>query len=132
MKHFLTATAAVLFAILTSALFSCNSDDEITDTVTVSNDCIITGVTLGNIPREMHTTGYFGQDSAYWVSINGSYYPFHVDQINNRIFNTDSLPLRTIVSKTVFSAFNARGNILVRDLGTGSNIAYTTADTVDF
>ena len=132
MKHFLTATTALLLAILTSTLFSCKSDDEVTETVTFSNDCIVTGVTLGNIPREMHTTGYFGQDSAYVVSINGSYYPFHVDQINNRIFNTDSLPLRTIVSKTVFSAFNARGNILVRDLGTGSNVAYTTADTVDF
>ena len=57
MKHFLTATAAVLFAVFASTLFSCKSDDEVTETVTISNDCIVTGVTLGNIPREMHTTG---------------------------------------------------------------------------
>lgn len=132
MKHFLTATAAVLFAILTSALFSCNSDDEITDTVTVSNDCIITGVTLGNIPREMHTTGYFGQDSTYSVGINGSYYLMHIDQLNNRIFNTDSLPVGTNVAKIVFSAFNMRGTATIRDLGTGSNVAFSASDTTDF
>ncbi|MGM9692102.1 MAG: DUF6242 domain-containing protein [Alloprevotella sp.] len=132
MKHFLTATAAVLFAILTSALFSCNADDEITDTVTVSNDCIVTGVTLGSIPREMHTTGYFGQDSTYSVGINGSYYLMHIDQLNNRIFNTDSLPVGTNAAKIVFSAFNMRGTATIRDLGTGSNVAFSASDTTDF
>lgn len=132
MKHFLTATAALLFAILTSTLFSCKSDDEVTETVTFSNDCIVTGVTLGNIPREMHTTGYFGQDSTYWVGINGSYYLMHIDQLNNRIYNTDSLPVGTNAGKIVFSAFNMRGTATIRDLGTGSNVAFNASDSTDF
>ncbi len=132
MKHFLTATATLLFAILTSTLFSCKSDDEVTETVTISNDCIVTGVTLGNIPREMHTTGYFGQDSTYWVGINGSYYLMHIDQLNNRIYNTDSLPVGTNAGKIVFSAFNMRGTATIRDLGTGSNVAFNASDSTDF
>ena len=132
MKHFLTATAAVLFAVFASTLFSCKSDDEVTETVTISNDCIVTGVTLGNIPREMHTTGYFGQDSTYWVGINGSYYLMHIDQLNNRIYNTDSLPVGTNAGKIVFSAFNMRGTATIRDLGTGSNVAFNASDSTDF
>ena len=72
-----------IIAILASFLGSCS--DEIN--YTLSNEAIITGFTLGQVKRTMHTTGSDGADSTYTTNYSGSYFPMTIDQLNNKIYN---------------------------------------------
>lgn len=112
-------------------LAACDMTNEADDTET-SRDCIISAVTIGTLKRTIHTTTKAGEDSTYTVSVTGSLYPVYIDQVNYRIYNADSLPVGTDVSKTVFSTFNYSSGITVKSLSTGADTSFVYTDSTDF
>ena len=82
--------------------------------------------------RIVHTTSSTGADSTYKVSVTGSDYKFSIDQVNHSIFNADSLPQGTDVSKVLCSvtALN-NGGVFVEDLVEEGSLLFVS-DSIDF
>jgi len=118
-----------LILLIATALTACSSDDIASST---TNDCLITGVTLGSLKGSMHGTTSAGEDTTYNFTVTGSNYPMSIDQVNNRIYNVDSLPVGTDVSKVVFSTFNASNDVYIKSLTTGEDSTFSASDSTDF
>lgn len=117
-----------LLTILLTAV-SCGTDDE--QNFTTSSDCIVTSATIGVLKKINHTKDKAGNDSVYTTNVTGAYYPLHIDQLGGRIFNTDSLPAGTDLTRTVFSAFNTQGLTAIRSLATGKDTIFSRTDSTD-
>lgn len=118
--------ACVLTVGLTS---SCN--DSISSSSGSSNDCAITNMIVGSLTRTMHTINTYGRDTTYTTTVSGSVYPMYIDQYKQEIYNPDSLPLGTHVTKVAFSSISSDGIISYRtDWGTDS--LYSTSDSLNF
>lgn len=115
-------TTYLLIAMLLGALASCTKADE--TTVTLYDDAAITSFTLGNLNRYVNGVK---------TTFAGSDYLFHIDQVNRTIYNTDSLPLGTDITKVVclISTYNNGSPFLVSEDGTYMTY-YTGVDSVDF
>lgn len=122
------AAAFVAVLLLVGNFSSCMNDEE---EVTLSNDCIITSLVLGKLNRTLTMKTADGKDSAYQVTVTGGYYPLHIDQIGGKIYNTDSLPMGTDLSRVVFSAANASSSITVLSLYSGQDTTFVNTDSLD-
>lgn len=107
-----------------------NSSDQ---SVTLYDDAVITGFSLGTLTRNIHTTSSVGTDSVYKKTVTGSNYKFHIDQIGRRIFNTDSLPTGTNVDRVLctITTFNS-GVIIIKDIDSTAYSYYSSSDSIDF
>lgn len=119
--------AAILAMGLISACDTSNDSD-----VELSSECLVTGAVMGSLNRTMHTLSSQGEDSTYTVTVTGSYYPLYIDQQGGRIYNGDSLPCGTDVSKVTFSSFTAVGTPAIRSLASGTDTTLTLTDSTDF
>lgn len=121
--------ALVSLVIYTSCL---NDKDEATSTT--YNDMAVSSFTLGALERTIHTKGSKGQDSTYTVEVTGSNYKFTIDQIGRRIFNTDSLPVNTNVSKVPYTLTTYNSSMpYFEDLEEDDAlIPYSSTDSLDF
>ncbi len=129
MTHKFLAMASALLLML-STVVACSDD---TDLYTIgTQDCMVKAVTLGTLYRTIHTKDAKGEDSTYTVTVQGSYFPMSIDQINNRIFNADSLPYGTDISRVVFSTFSTTGVIGIKALISGKDSIFTYTDTTNF
>lgn len=106
-------------------------DSESTYETTSSRDCVVTSATLGTLYRMTAGKNTSGQDTVYRSAVSGVLYPISIDHRNQRIFNADSLPAGTDVSRTVFAAFNATGTVGIRSLATGQDTLFTRTDSTD-
>ena len=125
----------ILFSLALSLVcFSCgNDDDDDATTTEQSGDCIVTNVILGSLKCVRHTTSSTGEDSTYTVGVTGANFPMYIDQINQEIYNADSLPVGTDLSKVTFSTFAHSGkSIVIRNAGTDVDITFSTTDSTDF
>ena len=95
---------------------ACAKDDE----TVYSSHCYISGVTLGAVRRQMHTTTSDGRDSTYYTTFSGSNFAMTVDQRNLLIENHDSLLYGSDVSA-----------LLVTINYVGLMVAYRTTDDED-
>ena len=119
----------LLLLACTILMVACSKDD---DTV-YSNHCYISGVTLGAVCRQMHTTTWNGNDSVYYTTFSGSNFPMTVDQRNLLVENKDSLLYGSNVS-AVLVTINYVGMTLVYravDDEDGEWLAYKTTDSLD-
>lgn len=118
-----------IIAILASFLGSCS--DEIN--YTLSNEAIITGFTLGQVKRTMHTTGSDGADSTYTTNYSGSYFPMTIDQLNNKIYNRDSLPYGSH-PESILASISAAGSVAYCIAGEAEPEwkIYSSSDSIDF
>lgn len=130
MNHKFHALLAVTLAVVLTAMGACNSDDDYT-TTTDTRSCAITALTFGTLKRTMHTTSSTGADSTYTVSVTGSLYPLSIDQVGNHIYNVDSLPVGTNISKIVFSTASSTGVLAIRTLSTEIDSTFSTTDSTD-
>ena len=113
-----------------TALTSCDTSSDTTDTTT--NDCAVTAVTLGTLKRTVETkSASTGNDTTFTVNVSGSLYPMSIDQLNNRIYNADSLPTGTNADRTVFSTFTASGTVAIRSLSDGKDTLFVQTDSTD-
>lgn len=122
-----------ILAALTGCIISFTSclSNETTSTTERDGNCAVTSVTLGNLPRTIYTKTATGNDTAYTAVVAGSAYPMYIDQLKQEIYNPDSLPINTNVSKIVFSAISADGDLYYHT-ASGQETLYTSTDTLDF
>lgn len=118
----------VMSALALTFLASCGDDNKSSE---LSSDCAINAIVLGNLSRIYHTYLDNGKDTSYNITVPGAAYPLHIDQINRRIFNSDSLPVGTAVNKVYFTTFSADGIVSYR-LESGKDTLYSIKDTLDF
>ena len=127
-KNNIQCLVALIIASLTMTACDPSSDAEYIP----SRDCLITSVTMGTLKRTLHTKGSQGQDSTYTVSVNGALYPIYIDQVENRIYNADSLPVGTNVEKVAFTTFNVKNSVVIKSLATGNDTLFSATDSTDF
>lgn len=118
-----------IIAVLACMLGACS--DEID--YTASNDCIITGFSLGQVTRTMHTQTADGKDSTYTINFAGSYFPMTIDQINNKIYNKDSLPYNSNPA-SILANISAVGSVAYCIAGEPEPEwkMYSSSDSIDF
>lgn len=118
-----------IIAVLTCMLGACS--DEID--YTLSNEAIITSFYLGQIKRTMHTTNANGEDSTYTINYAGSYYPMTIDQINNKIYNRDSLPYGSH-PESILASISSVGSVAYCIAGEAEPEwkIYSSSDSIDF
>lgn len=125
-RIFLLALAACL------SFAACDTSSSTSDSET-SSDCAITAVTLGTLLRTINTVSpNTGADTTYTVNVTGSLYPMYIDQLNNRIYNADSLPVGTQIDKVVFSSLKSSGTLAIQSLSTGADTLFSATDSTDF
>lgn len=115
-----------------SLLSSCIDDNDIE--VTYYNDVAVTAFSLGNIDRTIYTKKKSNpaEDSSYVESLSYRTYPFHIDNMQNRIYNTDSLLSNTHIAKSLanITAKNS-GYIGWKNLDDEYYTEFLSTDTVD-
>ena len=117
----------VALAALTIGFGACGSDTEYTSNVD-THDCVVTAMTLGTLKRHVPVT----KDSTYTITLNGGYYPLYIDQLNSRIYNADSLPVGTDVSRVTFSTLTSSGVLTIKSLSSGQDTLFASTDSTDF
>lgn len=117
----------IIIAVATSSLVfhSCMSSDSSTS-VEISNNCAITRMTLGTLTRTV-----YGADTSYNISVAGNAYPMYIDQINQKIYNRDSLPINTDIRKILFSSVSNDGTLTYKN-DNDRDTLFSTSDTIDF
>ena len=116
-------------------LSSClNGDDE---EQVYYYDTALTAFKLGSLSRTMHTTSSTGKDSTYTTTVAGSAFAFTIDQQKGLVYNVDSLPIGTDVSKVVFTATTKNSGSFVLNLRTKDGLrdsltVYSGTDSIDF
>ena len=115
-----------------SLMASClsGSDNE----VTLYGDAAITSFTLGTLNRYTATVTTEGKDTVVKSTVTGSSYTFHIDQVNHRIYNTDSLPYGTDVSRVPVTLATYHNSIAtIRSLESEDSLVYySSSDSIDF
>ena len=125
-------TIVVLLA-LAVGVSSClgNSDDS---EVTVYDDTAMGTFSLLAVNRYVHTTSASGGDSVYLSKLTVSQYPFHIDQYQGKIYNTDSLPadcdLKHVLVTATATGYS--GAIGIKSTTSDSVLYYSNADSIDF
>lgn len=115
-----------------AVMSSCMSSND--STTTTYSDAAITSFTLGTLTRYLHTTSKSGGDSIYKRTITGSSYKFHIDQNLRLIYNTDSLPVGTDVSKVLCTIGSKNyGTIFIQDEADENSMTfYSSTDSINF
>lgn len=131
-RHF-SSLAILAFAVL--MLTSCLGNDN--DEVTYYDDTAITAFQLGTVKVRHHTTAHDGvSDSVYTTTFAGTSYAFNIDQVNHTIYNPDSLPVGSDVSRVLasISAKNSGTVVMAYKAQDGSDSLryFSTADSLDF
>ncbi len=119
----------LLFALVLTA--SClNSSNSST---TLYSDAAISGFSIGTLKQIVHTTTQNGVDSTYIVKVTGSNYEFHIDQVNHRIYNTDSLPVGTDLEHIVCTVTTVSNSVVtILDMEGDTIRLYNSTDSIDF
>jgi len=108
----------------------CNTKSEVEDLT--SGACLVKAMTLGTLNRHLHTRSRSGADSIYTIKVTGSLYPLTIDQVNQRIFNVDSLPVGTDPTKILISELKATGTVSIQSKITGKDTVVNKKDSIDF
>ena len=98
-------------------LSSClgNDDDDVDNSYTYYNDAGIVSFSLGTMKQYRDTVAKDGSDSTYFVHIVGKSFPFVIDHVKGQIYNPDSLPFRTDVSRVVVTATTRNSALIYTD-----------------
>lgn len=127
----LLATGAMMMA-------SCLSDDDDITNITYYNDTAITSFSLGTLTRTYLCNNgdtirkTYDQATDSTTTVDASTYTFTIDQLKHEIYNTDSLPAGTDVSKAVCTvASKNSGIIAVRRIDSDTLDFYRSTDSLD-
>ena len=124
-------TLFILLASLTLTA-SCLSGGD-SDTILYS-DAAITSFTLGTLTLYTETVDDDGNDTITKSTYSGSSYSFHIDQVNHRIYNTDSLPYGTDVKHVLvtLTTYNNSYAVIQSIEREDSLVWYNSTDSIDF
>ena len=125
-------TLASLITLATS-LAACMSDTD--NESDLSSNCYISAFTLGTMRRVVHTTTSIGNDSTFYITFSGTYYPLTVDQRACTITNAEPLPYGTMLGNAL-AAVTATGSIIYAPENglTDSTMwtTYSSSDSINF
>lgn len=111
---------------------SCLKDDDKNATESY-RETAITSFYLGTLDQYLHTTSSTGEDSVYKVAVDCSSYKFHIDQLQHRIFNTDSLPVGVDVSRALCTISTYKRGVIWLPGDTDDDMTlYSSSDSIDF
>lgn len=124
---FLSIIASFFFVSL--ALTSCLDDDTVTE---YSSDATIRGFSINNIKTEIFT-----ETDTTTFTVTGSQFPFTIDQLSavGQIYNTDSLPVNTDITKVSvnFSSQGVNISYKLKDKDGNDSICWwATTDSINF
>ena len=116
-------------------LSSCLKDNEV-NTV-YYEDTALSSFSLGTLKCTVHTKSSTGEDSTYTANVVGSSFAFSIDQQRGLVYNLDSLPQNTDVSRAICTAtVKNAGSILInlhtKDGQRDSLVLYSSTDSIDF
>ena len=116
-----------LLAILFSCI-SCLTDEK----VSTSPQAIITSFTVGYYKVQVHDITKQGHDTVAYVRESGYMYPMTIDQLNNRIYNIDSLAYGSEVSRVTCSVYGS--GTLFYSYADNPDVSYLWSglDSIDF
>lgn len=98
----------------------------------VSPQAAITSFTVGYFNVKSHVINWHGRDTLINVREGGVMYPMTIDQLNNRIYNIDSLAYGSVI-KAVTSSVTATGTITYRYSDEPESSYYWSIyDSIDF
>lgn len=113
------------------AVTSCLKSKE--DNTTKYADAAITSFSLGTLNRYVHTTSKSGADSVYRKTLAGASYVFHIDHVQQLIYNTDSLPVDADLKHVLCSVTTKNnGTLVIKDVASDTLRYYSSADSIDF
>lgn len=119
-------------------LASCLNDEDDSIKITYYGDAALTSFSVGTLTRtylnnkgEALKSTVDGTDST--TTVDGSKYKFTIDQLKREIYNADSLPAGTAVSKVVCSlASKNSGVVYVKRMASDTLDYFTGNDSIDF
>lgn len=130
MKRYINVLCVVLSGMLLYT--SCISDNDSYE-MTVYDDMAITGFSLATVNRYLHTTSKSGGDSIYKKTLTVKP-TFTIDQKQNKIYNTDSLPkdcdLKHVLATITASTYS--GTIVLKTVVGDTLYQYASSDSIDF
>lgn len=134
MKRFLYTLCITIVS--SWGLLSCLGDSATTE-YTVYDDTAITHMEILAVNRYIHKTTAAGNDTVYKTTMTSSSKAlpaFTIDQVEKTIFNTDSLPYDTDLSRVVISlsASTYSGTIYVKSMVNDTLFIYSSSDSIDF
>lgn len=119
------------YILLLAALLSCVSCLK-EDNSYKTPQAVITSFTLGYYNVRFQERNIQGHDTLVYLREGGAMFPMTVDQVNNRIFNVDSLSYGSDVSKVTTTVYGS-GTIGYRYMDDPMNKYYwSTVDSIDF
>lgn len=124
--HSLCVLATVLFSVVFAG---CKSDSEVD--AASNSECAVTAVTMATLNRYLPTVTSDGKKTTTKVTVTGSNYPMSIDHLQSRIYNVDSLPAGTDVSRVAFSAFSTSATPMIRSLITLQDSTFVMTDSTD-
>ena len=120
---------AIISLLAVPFLFSSCLDDDDT-TYEFSSDALISAFSINDIKTEVASKTAAGKDTTIIVTTIGSKYKFTINQNENRIYNTDSLPAGTDVRKVSVN-LSIIGYSVVYEKNQKDTL-WTSADSLDF
>ena len=101
---------------------------------TLYGDAAITSFSLGTLNRYVKSVTDDGKDTIVKSTVTGSSYTFHIDQVNHRIYNTDSLPYGTDVEHVLVNLTTYNNSVaLIQSIEREDSLwYYSSTDSIDF
>lgn len=117
----------LMLAALLSCI-SCLTDDNTSKTPQAA----ITSFTIGYYNVEFHDMNIYGHDTLVYLREGGVMYPMTIDQVNNRIYNADSMAYGSNLSKVTSSVYGT-GTVGYRYLDSPEeSFLWRSQDSIDF
>lgn len=114
------------FVAATFLLTSCLEDNTEEPTAYAS----IVSFSINDVKTKVTNTDASGKDTTYTVTVDGDLYPFSIDHVNGEVYNRDSLPVGTDITKVTVN-IGYEGYYIV--YGEGDEMRYySTTDSIDF
>ncbi|MBR6285921.1 MAG: hypothetical protein IKR18_02870 [Bacteroidaceae bacterium] len=126
MKNYYSAILALIITL--TSLSSCLKNDDVTD-YSDYYECALSSFAFQDISMKKHTTSSTGTDSTYTETVKSSQHKFTIDQLNHLVYNVDSLPYGTDISRVLTNVYGSGIVTYVKD-----SIIYTynSTDSIDF
>lgn len=122
------ATYLAMFTLLFLGVSCVSSED---DEVVLSPYALVTSFSVNNIKSSYHSFTATGEDTIVVRTITTAGYPFSIDQSTGEIYNNDSLPFGTDVSKIVIK-MSVKGVASIYVDSTETYEAFSFSDSIDF
>lgn len=90
----------------------------------------ITSFSINDIETVVTATTSEGTDTTYTTTVIGDYYPFTIDHLAGEVYNRDSLPMGTDITKVTVN-LGYEGYFAVRGEGSEA-VVYSSTDSIDF